>query len=79
MDRNTLDLSGWSVWDVMDGDISAPECVPTGHTHGYDKHGSGVFRDFVWRLYGTEEYWRREAVAKQWIDELLEELANEEE
>ena len=59
----------------MDGDISAPECVPTGHTHGYDKHGSGVYKDFVWRLYGTEEYQRREALAKLLIDQLLAEEA----
>jgi hypothetical protein len=79
MDRETLDLSGWSFWDVMDGDISAPECLPTGHRHGSDRNGSRVYKDFVWRLHGTEEHQRREAVAKRLIDEMLKEMENEEE
>lgn len=77
MDRETLDLSGWSFWDVMDGDISAPECLPTGGRNGSNKHGSCVYKDFVWRLHGTEEHQRREAVAKLLIDEMLKELAEE--
>lgn len=79
MDRNTLDESGWSFWDVMDGDISAPECLPTGSRNGSDRNGSCIYKDFVWRLHGTEEHQRREAVAKRLIDELLAELAEEDE
>lgn len=78
MDRNTLDQSGWCFWDVMDGDISAPECLPTGSRNGSDKHGSCIYKDFVWREYGLEEHKRREELAEKLIKELLEELAKEE-
>lgn len=58
----------------MDGDISAPECLPTGSSNGSDRHGRCVFKDFVWREYSKEEYDRREALARQLIDELLAEM-----
>ena len=74
MDTDTLDQSGWCFWDAMDGAIDAPECLPTGSSNGSNRHGSCVYKDFVWREFGTEEHRRREALAKELIDEMLAEM-----
>lgn len=78
MDRNTTEITSTGFWLDLDGAIDAPECLPTGSSNGSDKHGRRIYKDFVWREFGTEEHHRREALAKKLIDELLAELAEEE-
>jgi hypothetical protein len=68
MDTDTLDTTGWNFWDDMDGSLDAPECLPVGCSHGRDKNGSRVFKNFTWREW--EEAQRREIIAQKLIDEM---------
>lgn len=74
MDKSLLDQAGWTAFDDLAGDISAPECFPIGSTHGSDRNGSRCFKDFAYREYDQEELKSRDELATKLIDELLAEM-----
>lgn len=73
IDESVVDLTSTGEWLDMDGDLSAPEFLPTGSTNGRIKNGAGVAKDFVSRAISLEETANDELIS-QLIDELLAEL-----
>lgn len=74
IDNNTIGETSCGFWGDMDGDISAPEFVPVGCSHSRDIKGSRVFKNFVPRGWSLEEEQQRAKLAKELIDELLDEI-----
>lgn len=73
MDQRTTEITTCGFWMDLDGDLSAPEFLPTGCSYGRDKHGPCYFKAFVPRGWTLAEEQRRNALAKQLIDEILAE------
>lgn len=78
MDKGLLNLTGWSFFDDLQGDLDAPECLPIGCTHGRDHRGySRYYLGFVGRTHDTVEHARLMALSKRLIDQVIAELKAE--
>lgn len=73
MDESVTDITGLGFWLILDGDISAPQCLPIGSSKGHDRFGPTYHNNFISRESNTKRQKELQQLAEQLIDEILQE------
>jgi len=78
MDQSVTDITGLGFWLVLDGDISAPECLPIGSCKGHERFGPTYYKNFFTRSLTMQQRAKLDELADRLIREVNEEFFQEE-